>query len=238
MKPSVVLIGLDQVFLDEVVQGLSGEKKDQANDAIDWTIDTKYYTADVQLCPVNSKKLVEESVANSAQVLILLLDPSQVCSGHRFSHGDERPSFRSTLEPNWTVGCRFSVFSMTVKRNCLWPVESMLYPTVNARASWIVGMSLSLSLAISRTDIKQWCTEHEYELLELEKSTASETEETEEEDDDNADDDHQRKKIRKEICYTKDGLPLFRCSLSRCLWHPSASANTAGASMAKHEFER
>lgn len=82
MKPSVVIVGLDQVFLDEVLHGLTGEKKDQTIDAIDWTIDTKYYTADVQLCPVNSKKLVEESVANSAQVLILLLDPSHVSSQH------------------------------------------------------------------------------------------------------------------------------------------------------------
>jgi hypothetical protein len=98
MKPSVVLVGLDQVFLDEVLHGLTGEKKDQTIDAIDWTIDTKYYTADVHLCPVNSKKLVEESVANSAQVLILLLDPSEVSSQYLFTsqrrdrHLDQQPS--------------------------------------------------------------------------------------------------------------------------------------------------
>ncbi|CAF5190603.1 unnamed protein product, partial [Rotaria magnacalcarata] len=32
-----------------------------------------------------------------------------------------------------------------------------------------------LSNTISKTDVKQWCTEHEYELLELEKTTTSES---------------------------------------------------------------
>jgi hypothetical protein len=80
MKPCIVIFGLDKIFLDEIVQGLAGENKINDNNLIDWTIDTKYYTADVHLCPVNNKMLVEESIANSAQVLILLLDPSQVYS--------------------------------------------------------------------------------------------------------------------------------------------------------------
>ena len=78
MKPCIILVGLDQVFLDEILQGLTGGPPDPANGLIDWTIDTKYYTADVHLSRVNSKMLVEESVANAAEILILLIDPSQV----------------------------------------------------------------------------------------------------------------------------------------------------------------
>lgn len=78
MKPSIVIAGLDQEFLDEILQGLTGESKTIDNNPIEWTIDTKYYTADVHLCPVNTKMLVEESVANSAQMLIVLVDPVQV----------------------------------------------------------------------------------------------------------------------------------------------------------------
>jgi hypothetical protein len=80
MNPCIVIVGLDQIYLDEIVHGLTGgETKPNDNNLIDWTIDTKYYTADVHVCPVNKKMLVEESVANSAQVLIVLLDPSEVC---------------------------------------------------------------------------------------------------------------------------------------------------------------
>jgi hypothetical protein len=78
MKPCIVIVGLDQTFLNEVVQGLTGETKPTDDNLIEWTVDTKYYTADVHLCTVNTKMLVEESVANSAHILILLLDPSQV----------------------------------------------------------------------------------------------------------------------------------------------------------------
>ncbi len=51
-----------------------------------------------------------------------------------------------------------------------------------------------LSIAMSRTDVKQWCTEHEYELLELEKSTTSETDDDEKEEND--DEDNHRKQER------------------------------------------
>ena len=79
MKPCIVIVGLDDIFLNEIIQGLTNENKIHDNkDLIEWTIDTKYYTADVHLCPVNNKILVEESVANSAQVLILLIDSSHV----------------------------------------------------------------------------------------------------------------------------------------------------------------
>jgi hypothetical protein len=84
MNPCIVIVGLDKIFLDEIVQGLTGENKINDNNLIEWTIDTKYYTADVHICPVNNKMLVEESIANSAQVLILLLDPSQVYSSFSF----------------------------------------------------------------------------------------------------------------------------------------------------------
>jgi len=43
---------------------------------------------------------------------------------------------------------------------------------------------------MSRTDVKQWCTEHEYELLELEKSTTSETDDDEKEEND--EDNHRK----------------------------------------------
>jgi hypothetical protein len=79
MKPCIVLAGLDQVFINEIVHSLTGEKQETPNHLVDWTIDTKYYTADVHLCVLNSKMLVEESVANAIEVLILLLDPSHVC---------------------------------------------------------------------------------------------------------------------------------------------------------------
>ena len=88
----------------------------------------------------------------------------------------------------------------------------MLYWTVNARLSWIQGISLSLSLAISRADIKKWCTEHDYELLELEKSTTSETEETEEENDDD-DDESQCKKREREKGDTLHRRPMHLVSL-------------------------
>jgi hypothetical protein len=78
MKPSIVIVGLDQIFLNEIVQGLVGENKANDKNLIEWTIDTKYYTADVDVCPVNTKMLVDEPVANSAQVLILLIDPTEV----------------------------------------------------------------------------------------------------------------------------------------------------------------
>jgi hypothetical protein len=42
-----------------------------------------------------------------------------------------------------------------------------------------------LFIAISKTDVKQWCEKHEYELLELEKSTKSETDDEEDEDNEN-----------------------------------------------------
>jgi hypothetical protein len=56
-----------------------------------------------------------------------------------------------------------------------------------------------LSIAISRIDVKQWCTEHKYELLELEKNTTSEPEDDEEENDD--EDNHRKQKKKKEIIY-------------------------------------
>lgn len=52
-----------------------------------------------------------------------------------------------------------------------------------------------MSTAISKMDLKQWCTEHEYELLELEKTTTSETDNDEE--DENSHREYQRTKGRK-----------------------------------------
>ena len=60
MKPSLVVVGLDEVFLNEIVQGLVGEEnKPNDKNLIEWTIDTKYYTADVDVCPVNRKMLLK-----------------------------------------------------------------------------------------------------------------------------------------------------------------------------------
>ncbi|CAF0800106.1 unnamed protein product [Rotaria sordida] len=148
MKPCIVIVGLDQIFLDEIVQGLTGENKINDNNLIEWTIDTKYYTADVHLCPINTKRLVEESVANLAEVLILLIDPSQINS-------------RTKLD-SWLP-------FLSVLNEC----ETKLLVVRNMDA---------LSNTISKMDVKQWCTEHEYELLELEKTTTSETDD---EDDEN-----------------------------------------------------
>jgi hypothetical protein len=41
-----------------------------------------------------------------------------------------------------------------------------------------------LFIALSKTDVKQWCTEHGYELLELEKSTTSESDDDDDEEED------------------------------------------------------
>lgn len=46
---------------------------------------------------------------------------------------------------------------------------------------------------MSRTDVKQWCTENEYELLELEKNTTSETEDNDDEEDDDDNENNHRK---------------------------------------------
>ena len=78
VKPCIVLVGLDGIFVDEVLQGLTGAAQEKTSAQIDWTIDTKYYTADVHLCPLTSKMLVDESVANATEMLIILLDTSHV----------------------------------------------------------------------------------------------------------------------------------------------------------------
>ncbi|CAF4317172.1 unnamed protein product, partial [Adineta steineri] len=68
---------------------------------------------------------------------------------------------------------------------------------------------------ISRTDIKQWCTEHDYELLELEKNKTSETDD-EDDDEDGEDDENAHR------------------NLSRCLWYTTFNSNTSYSSMAKY----
>ena len=78
MKSSIVIYGLDKFFLNEIVEGLIGKYETNEQDLFDWTIDTKYYTVDVQVHPLDRKILVEESIANSAQVLIVLIDPTEV----------------------------------------------------------------------------------------------------------------------------------------------------------------
>lgn len=50
---------------------------------------------------------------------------------------------------------------------------------------------------MSRTDVKQWCTTHEYELLELEKNKTSETDEEDEEEEGENSHRKQKKEIRK-----------------------------------------
>ncbi|UJR27538.1 hypothetical protein I4U23_008820 [Adineta vaga] len=150
MKPSIVIAGLDQTFLDEIFQGLTGETKTLDNNPIEWTIDTKYYTADVHLCPVKTKMLVEESVANSAEMLILLIDPIQINN-------------RTKLD-SWL------------------PFFSVLN---ECEAKLLVARSVdAITNTIPKTDLKQWCTEHGYELLELDKSTTSETDDDDDDDDD------------------------------------------------------
>ncbi len=91
-----------------------------------------------------------------------------------------------------------------------------------------------LSIAISKTDIKQWCTENEYELLELEKTATSETDDNDDDDGDENNHRKQKKKRKKNI-----SLKLFFVvSLSRCLWNSTFNSNTSYSSMAKYESER
>ena len=52
------------------------------------------------------------------------------------------------------------------------------------------------SSALSRFEIKQWCSEHQYELLELEKRATSETD-NDDEDDDGDDEQRKTRKGRK-----------------------------------------
>ena len=58
---------------------------------------------------------------------------------------------------------------------------------------------------MSRMDVKHWCTEHEYELLELEQTTTSET------DDDDEDENHHRKKQtnKRENLYMVEFIFVF-----------------------------
>lgn len=57
---------------------------------------------------------------------------------------------------------------------------------------------VSFLLALSRTDVKQWCTTHEYELLELEKSTTSEIDDgDEEEEEEEGENSHRKQKKEK-----------------------------------------
>lgn len=149
-KPCIVVVGLDSIFIDEVLQSLTGSNQDQTQNQIDWTIDTKYYTADVHLCPLTSKKLVDEPIANATEMLIVLLDPSQMNS-------------RTKLD-SWLP-------FLSVLNDC--------------ETKFIVVRQMDhLSTTLSRFEIKQWCSEHQYELLELEKRATSETENDDEDDED------------------------------------------------------
>lgn len=93
--------------------------------------------------------------------------------------------------------------------------------------------SLSL-LALSQTDVKQWCTKHEYELLELEKSTTSETDEDEDEEDEEGENNHrkqrkrQRRKKRKSRRRKEEkySYAISCFSLSGCLWNTTINSNT------------
>ena len=90
--------------------------------------------------------------------------------------------FSWTAKRNWTVGYRSSAFSMIVRRNWSLPVRWTICHRVSRLDNGIVA-DLSSS-ALSRFEIKQWCSEHQYEFLELEKRATSETENDEEDDDD------------------------------------------------------
>ena len=46
--------------------------------AYPWYIDTKYYTANVQICLTDNKTLGDEAFAECVQCVILQFDPSQV----------------------------------------------------------------------------------------------------------------------------------------------------------------
>jgi len=82
-----------------------------------------------------------------------------------------------------------------------------------------------LSIAISKTDVKQWCTEHEYEFLQLEKSTTSETDDDEDEENTHR---KQKRRKKKKTLYTKYSIEFgfFYISLSGCTWYTTFNSNT------------
>jgi hypothetical protein len=52
-------------------------------------------------------------------------------------------------------------------------------------------------LAMTQLEMKEWCTEHDYELLELEKSISSDMDATEDDGDDDDTENNHRKKRRQ-----------------------------------------
>lgn len=55
-----------------------------ADDAVrvyPWTIDNKYYSADINLCVVPNKFLVTAEIAESVQAFVVYFDSTQVRSG-------------------------------------------------------------------------------------------------------------------------------------------------------------
>ena len=44
----------------------------------DWHIDTKYYTADVQLCTTNARTIGDENFADSVQAFVAYFDSQEV----------------------------------------------------------------------------------------------------------------------------------------------------------------
>lgn len=175
MKPSIVIYGLDRNFLSEIVEGLIGKYETNDENLYDWTIDTKYYTVDVHVQPLDKKILVEESIADSAQVLIVLIDPSELNN--------------CTKLDSWLP-------FLSVLNDC----ETKLLVARNLE---------QISPTMSKTDVKQWCTNNQYELLELEKTSKSEAD-----DDDDADDDDENSHLYQDVY----GIPRLLQTLHVHQW--------------------
>lgn len=52
-----------------------------------WHIDTKYYTADVDLCSVEKKTLGSEQFAVSVEAVVILFDSNKVFMNQRYLKG-------------------------------------------------------------------------------------------------------------------------------------------------------
>ena len=84
----LIVLGVDvllytvAVFLSTDILNISELPKGQAVVesvmSYDWHIDTKYYTADVQLCTTNARTIGDENFADSVQAFVAYFDSQEV----------------------------------------------------------------------------------------------------------------------------------------------------------------
>ncbi|XP_043411028.1 alpha- and gamma-adaptin-binding protein p34 isoform X1 [Prionailurus bengalensis] len=179
---------------DRLVQHILGAEdllvEVTADDAVrfyPWTIDNKYYSADINLCVVPNKCLVTAEVAESVQALVVYFDSTQVSFGfpgtlrRKLFCAPPRPPRRLFHEVSYClffwVGW-FVCFS-SLQKSGLDSVSSWL-PLAEA---WLPEVMILVcdrvcENGVNRQKAQEWCIKHGFELVELSP------EELPEEDDD------------------------------------------------------